>query len=263
MIALVIGTGRSGTTLVTEMIASHPDTSASEPIEDRAFFKRAPETKYPENYVTKLTIDWFRLAEVKAMLAAREDVRIIWTMRDPRDIVLSKIRRGQPSSQGGDGADRLADDATEEGLIADLERTQRTYEALMQEFSDRILLVKLEDVITDAPEQCRRIVNHLGLNGALKSRGAMLDGPAFMRDKFKQARYKGKLDRGQLALWHKINVIYDGFFKTYDHEVLSRIMSSRILTYMLWYYDYNTEIDARTKEWFENDSPYSRPDSSD
>ncbi|MCK5643567.1 MAG: sulfotransferase [Gammaproteobacteria bacterium] len=256
MIALVIGTGRSGTTLVTEMIASHPDMSASEPIEERGFFKRAPETKYPENYVTKLTIDWFQLSEVEAMLTAREDIRIVWTMRDPRDIVLSKIRRGQPSSRGGDGSDRLADDATEEGLIADLERTQRTYEALMREFGERILLVKLEDVISDAQEQCGRIARHLFVDDCHVSTLAMLDGPAVMRDKYKQARYKGKLDSGQIALWRKLNVIYGGFFEDYDHEVLSGFMSSRIVTYMLWYYGYSHEIDERIKEQFENDSPY-------
>lgn len=235
MIGLVLGTGRSGTTLFLEMLRTHPDTNASEAVEDRQFFKRDSGHEYPENYVTKLTVDWWEVSEVLSAMENRKEIKVIWTMRDPRDIVLSKIRRGQPSSEGGDGSDRLADDATEEGLREDLRKTHDAYQKIREIYPKRIGLFRLEDMLRSPKNELRRICDFLGLYLCLDE---MLNGPAVMRDEQKKRRYGNKLDTSQIGLHKRKEEIYDGFFRSYPEERLDKITNSEIVKKMIDFYSY-------------------------
>jgi len=101
-----------------------------------------------------------------------------------------------------------------------------------------VLLVKMENTITSAEKECKRWCKHL----ALEYSPEMLEGPAHMRDKYKMTRYKGKIQVSQLCLWKRLYSIYDGFFKTFDSDMLRRVLTSNIVENMIEFYDYEGDV---------------------
>jgi tetratricopeptide (TPR) repeat protein len=182
----ILGMPRSGTTLVEQILASHPHVFGAGELAEMAKLAAAitgPNgSEFPEAIATMLG-DQFRqlggnyLQSVRAMAPEAERItdklpgnflrvglihlalpkaRIIHTRRDLRDTALSCFSILWPSGQ-----EHTYD-------LAELGRYCRTYQALMEHWlrvlpEGVMLEVQYEDVVDNLEEQARRIVAHCGL----------------------------------------------------------------------------------------------------
>jgi tetratricopeptide (TPR) repeat protein len=189
----VIGMPRSGTTLVEQIIASHPlayGAGESQTLNDAAFIVRGTDGKalpYPE-FVAALDAGplWQIGARYVAMLSelaakhgapgaeritnkmpsnyyfaglihlALPNAKIIHTIRDPLDTCMSCFSKLFTAEQN------YAYD------LGELGRYYRAYERLMAHWrrvlpAGRILDVRYEDVVADLEQQARRIIGYCGL----------------------------------------------------------------------------------------------------
>ena len=185
----IIGMERSGSTLVEQIIASHPQVFGRGELKHFVGAVKGIKTKfggaatYPE-LVTGMTDEDFRdlgaryLAEIECLAPdtirvtdkmlrnftfaglihlALPNAPIIHTIRDPVDTCLSCF-----SKLFNEGQNHTYD-------LAELGRYYRHYQALMAHWHrvlppGRILDVRYEDVVADLEGQARRIIAHCGLN---------------------------------------------------------------------------------------------------
>jgi hypothetical protein len=212
MSVAVIGCGRSGTNLVLEILSGNKNLKASKETENKKLF--SGNKVYDDNYLTKCDTVYFGPKKLEKTLKKNPNMKIVWTIRDPRDMILSKIKRGQPKSKGGDGAERVADDATPKECIKDIEWMFSLYELASTKFSNRVMLLKMEDVIKDIEKEAKKICNFLNIPFDEN----MLSPMSRMRNKDKVKRYK-KVDKNQISLWKNWESVYNGFFKDSPYPV--------------------------------------------
>ena len=81
------------------------------------------------------------------------------------------------------------------------------YMLATKEFSNRILLVRMEEFIVDTKTSCNKMCEFLNV----KFVEEMLHPYKHMRHEGKRNRYKS-IDSGQLALWKNWKEVYGGFF---------------------------------------------------
>jgi hypothetical protein len=201
---IILSCGRSGTNLVLEMFTGFSYLQPSEYPEDKLLFKRNIE--YPIKYLTKcdtLYID--SDDDFDRLMKRNPHAKIIWTIRHPYDWTISKFYRGRPMEKRGWG---YADDATADGCIKDMSWMLYLYKNAVETVPDRILTVRMEDVLTDIRKEGKRMCNFLNINYELH-----MDVPFHrMRHIGKKERYGNKLDTSQINLYKNVDTIYDGYF---------------------------------------------------
>jgi len=183
----VLGMPRSGTTLVEQILASHPDVHGAGELKNLSAVMdtmRGPDNRgtYPD-FVPALDAAAIRrigasyLAQVRALAPAAARItdkmpanfffaglihlalpnaRIIHTMRDPVDTCISSFSKLFTAEQ------------SHSYDLAELGRYYRRYERLMAHWRhvlppNRILDVRYEDVVADVEGQARRILAHCDL----------------------------------------------------------------------------------------------------
>ena len=205
--ALVLGCGRTGTNMLLEILRASPQLQATDATEDKHVFRRSE--KLPENYLSKCdTVYVPDLGMTKRLIEDNPELRILWTIRDLRDTALSKIYRGQP----GHDSPTLSDDATHDGCIRDLEWMHKVYKFIKANYPDRIMVVKMENVILNFENTIKKVCNFCGIDYIVE----MQEFTGRYRNKHKASRYKG-LDRKQIEIYKSIETIYDGFFN--EHPI--------------------------------------------
>ena len=212
MSVAVVGCGRSGTNLVLEILSGNSKLKPSKEPENKVLFKT--DDVYKDEYLTKCDTVYFNANQFKNTLIKNPTMKVIWTIRDPRDMILSKIKRGQKKSKGGDGAEKIASDATPKGCIEDLDLMFNLYKFALSKFKDRVMLVQMEDVISNLVLETGRMCLFL----KLPFEKEMLDFMPRMRNKDKVKRYKD-LDKSQIGLWKDWKNVYDGFFTENDYPI--------------------------------------------
>lgn len=216
---LVAGTGRSGTCLLVEVPRGLDIVEFSASMEDRSWFEYE---KLPENYGTKLTTEHktFTMEKVIGCMERHEDLYIIFSLRHPLDIFLSKIRRGQRASDGGDRSrEQIADDATPPTAIETIEDFHGKHKKLNKLFPARVISVKLEDLIASPEVIVKTVAKYFNVKPTEEAYGfAGRD-----RNRWHRGRYGGKIDKGQIEMYKRWDTIYDGFFKEKEHMIKSAI----------------------------------------
>ena len=129
-------------------------------------------------------------------------------------MILSKIRRGQPKSQGGDGSEVVSDDATPDGCIEDINHMYDCYEYIIERCADKVCLVRMEDVIHNIEKETKRMCEFIGIPYDKE----MCEFADRMRHPDKRKRYPA-LDRSQLSLWKNWKEIYSGFFMEHEYPI--------------------------------------------
>jgi len=213
MSAVVTSCGRTGTNMVLEILTGSSFFRPTEPAEDKKVFTRG--IIYNERYLTKCDTVYYEYENIKNTLIANNEMKIIWTIRDPRDMILSKFRRGVPKERGGD-CKRIADDATLDGALLDINKMMGIYKNLISEFNDRVMLVKMEDAILDTEGIAKNMCEFL----SVIFQSDMVEFWKRMRVDHKRARYSGK-DISQVGLYKHWRDVYDGWFVKNDIDIES------------------------------------------
>jgi len=204
MSVLIIGCGRSGTNLLLDILSGSPSLDRTSFVEDKEFFRLTKQVA--PRYLSKCDTAYIRNAsDISRAFHNNNHLRIIFAIRDPRDMVLSKLKRGQA---GEDGNMTTADDATPAGCIEDLLHMAYLYDSIAKFFPERFALVKMEDVVLHAEDNIRVLSNKLGITYDAH----MLDFGDRVRNKYKKERYDGKIATDQIELWKRWEDIYGGYF---------------------------------------------------
>ena len=212
---LVSGVGRSGTCLLTEVVRGLDMVNFSERLEDRRFFKYKD---MPENYGTKFATDQrgFSMGNFMKVMDQYENLHLIFSLRHPIDIFLSKIWRGQKPSDGGDGSrEQVSADGTVETAIIAISDFYSKYVFALSHYSEKTYSVKLEDLIHRPEMYVRNIANFFQTNPTERA----FKFYEYDRNRYHQERYKKQLDSSQVGLHKRWDTIYDGFFKDRKHDI--------------------------------------------
>jgi hypothetical protein len=212
MPVLILGCGRTGTNMTLESLRASHLLKATTPAEDKTLF-RCPR-RLQDTYLSKCDTCYIDdLDQVSVVLDNNPELLILWTIRDIRDCAMSKIFRGQPGNDVG----QLADDASFDGCIADIAWMSKIYRHITTHYSERIKLVKMENVIlnyevtmNDVCEFCNIPYVQEMKNFTSRYRGSV--------KQTKGKRYNG-IDKSQVSLYKRATSVYDGFFKTHDLDL--------------------------------------------
>ena len=205
---LVLGCGRSGTNMALEILAGSSALKPTGPHEDREVLATKPrnsrvgprklDAAYLSKIVTAYIVKWEQL---QALMELNPHLKLIWTIRDPRDLALSKFYRGRGHHSAGS-------DSHYHNCIDDIHRMMIFYQKTLEVYAERMHLVIMENVIKDVQKETRAMCTFLGIPYA----PSMCDFYHRYRNEDKANRYK-KIDEGQLALYKRVDTIYEGYFQ--------------------------------------------------
>jgi hypothetical protein len=211
MSVLVFGCGRSGTNLVLESLRQSKDLSATKDVEDKMVFLK--QIKLHPEYLSKCDTFYAPTGKIAPFMDRNPSLKVVFCIREPRDMMLSKMYRGL---KGMDGNTQTSKDATPNGLIEDLEHMDACYDILAANFSDRLFLVRMEAVILSFEKTMKEICRFCEIDYNESFRDFQ------MRNKHKAARYK-RIDKDQVDIWSRRATIYGGYFNgNKDIEVLAK-----------------------------------------
>lgn len=204
MSVIITGAGRSGTNMLLESLSASKDLKATRAVEDKAFFRRIK--KYKENILTKCDVGYYNKDQFIKTMKVNPHLKVLWTIRHPRDMCMSKIRRGATFCNGGD-CPVAADDATFEGCKKNMFEMLNFYKFITcSEFKDSIRLVRMENMILNIETELKSISEWLSIEYNHEM-------PLFykrMRNNLKAKRYK-TIDKSQVDMWKNWKNIYDGW----------------------------------------------------
>jgi len=226
---LVTGTGHSGGNWVTEIINLSGKYRFTEFVEDRTLFSY---DTLPPAYGTKLAIENYgvNIRNLKRLLDTNSNLKIVYTLRHPVDNCLSMIYRAIPAEENETFSGRWLDyhpTGTTIGAVKDIEYSQMILDFLKSEYPDRVLVVKLEDLIRNTEREVDKICEFLDIPKNEK----MLEAYKYSRNPHHAKRYEGKLDIKQAEVRKHLDTAYNGFFRDKQglvqliEKVLSPIVS--------------------------------------
>lgn len=220
---VILSSGRSGTNILLECFTKNSYYIPTTYPEDKELTKRNIE--YPQKYLCKADTHYIsNYQEFFDFMVKNQHCEILWSVRHPYDWCLSKLYRGRPTKSRGY---KIADDATVDGCVEDLTKMYNIYKQAIIDFPLRILVVKMEDLLTDIEKEVKKICNWLGIIYEKEMSTPHLR----MRHKGKKERYK-TIDKSQIGLYKDIDTIYDGYFskrkKTVDKLFNSEIVQTLI-----------------------------------
>lgn len=224
MSVLVLGCGRTGTNMLLESLRGSQSLRATDPAEHKTLFRQP--VVVPDDYLSKCDTCYIdNFAQIDNILNMNQHMRILWTIRDLRDCSLSKIYRGQPGNDVGS----LSDDATLSGCIQDIEWMSQIYNHLLSNHGDKIMLVKMEDMILQYEETIKNACRFCDIeyednmkNFTSRFRGSVKT--------TKGKRYNG-LDKSQVSMYERKYEIYNGFYKS--HDINLDILFDKLTKYLI------------------------------
>lgn len=202
MVVVILGTGRSGTNVALEILTGSSKLNSPGDGVARKFCET--KKRYEANALIKSDIVTHTVQGIEEVLIINPGMKIIWTMRDPRDICMSKIKRGMPLRLGGD-CRRFSPDGTLEGSVEYLRHMVALYDHFKN--CDCSMLVRMEDLLLHTEGEAQRMCSFLGIPFEKN----MVHFYKRMRNKHKKNRYPKK-DLNQIALWKRWKTVYDGYF---------------------------------------------------
>lgn len=204
---LVSGMGRGGTCLlsaVVEGLGIVEFIAGVQSIEDRRFFKY---NELPFSYGTKLAIDHlsFTIDSITTSMKRHADLYIVFSIRHPLDVFMSKIRRV------------LSDDGKPDVAIARIEKFHLIYKAMVKRYPNRVLTVKMEELVLHSDQEVRRVAKFFRVVPTQQA----LEFCEYDRNRFHQTRYKGRLDSSRVGIHKRWKTVDNGFFKDREADILT------------------------------------------
>lgn len=200
MPVLVVGTGRSGTNIILEILSG---SSALKSPDGGVLRGSDLQKKLEVSQLSKVDIVNSNEKYFQNILKINPTIKLVWTIRDPRDICMSKIKRGVPRKKGGD-CSGYSPDATPSGAIESLRLMVEIY----KKFKDypNSILIKMEDALLYTEQETKKLCKFLDIN----YEEDMLVFYKRMRNKHKRKRYSN-IDLSQIAMWKNWQSAYDGY----------------------------------------------------
>lgn len=171
---LVLGTGQGGTSLLVEAVRGLNVVSFTSSIGDSEFFNHEV---LPQDYGTKLTTDCIEkitrlnfssfLKNIEKSMKKHADLHIVFSLRHPVDVFMAQLVRGQKPSDGGDGEmkkERVSDTGTINGSLFAISHAHNIYKNILPLFPERIITVKLENLVLMPETEVNRIARFLESN---------------------------------------------------------------------------------------------------
>jgi len=203
MSCIVFGWGRSGSHLLLELIRSSGQFQASKKIYDRKIFDSPREL--PEKYLTKIDHTFVNFPALESLVELNPHLKFVWSVRDPRDMILSKLYRGRI----GEERSVPAADGEYHTVIPDLMIAYNLYSACRNHWPDKTIFTRMEDVILNTRDIAENLCRFLDV----KYSSQMLDFCKNMRDEINYKRdYNAKLEKSRIGIWQKWGYVYDCFF---------------------------------------------------
>ena len=216
---LVLGTGQGGTCPLLEVVRGLGIASFTNAVEDRRFFNHKT---LPQGYGTKLTTDSVEkikaknfssfLEKLKVYMKKYADLYIVFSLRHPVDVFMANLVRGQRPSDGGDGEmrkNRVSGTGTINGSLFAISHTHNVYKNIVSLFPERIITVKLEDLILTPETEVRRIAKFFRVEPTQQA----YEFYKHNRNEYQRRRYGDNLDKSVVALYKKWDTWHDGFFR--------------------------------------------------
>lgn len=206
MKVLIASCGRTGTNINVEALMGS-DLLKSVQREERSLFIRPRQLN--DGYLEKTdTVYIPSLESIDEVMRINPDLKIVWTVRDFRDTILSKMYRGRA---GGDSHTQ-AEDATPEGCKADILWMKECFDYIRENYPNNVVVSKMENLLTDTKNHMEMLCSFLNI----PYQDSMLNFAERTKLETKRSRYQNKIDLNQVALWQRIEVVYDGYFKDKD-----------------------------------------------
>jgi len=216
MSVVVLGCGRSGTNMALEILSGNSHLKTDSVIENKFLCKG---NVYPGNYLTKCDTTYFNYKELDALLCRNPNMKIVWCIRDPRDICLSNMRRGETFKNGGD-CPVFCSTSTPKGSLENIQKMFNVFLQVEKSHSNRLYLFKMEDFILTMEENVKTMCQALGLPYDKR----MLNFMDRMRNNLKKKRYNG-IDKSQVGIWRDLDRAYDGYFNSKEYDLQSLFKS--------------------------------------
>lgn len=205
---IVSGAGRGGTNLLTELLRKVTDLNFTSLIEDRDIMRY---TVLPTNYATKLATEniAFSKKNMSKLMNQHDDLYIVFSLRHPIDNCLSKIARGQKSSDGGDKqTENISSDGTVEASIRSITSLYDKIKYLQGKYPHRVTTCKMEEVILNPGIVCDKLLKFMNINKSADHDGFQSNN----RNQYQKSRYGASLDKSQINLY-KDPACFEGFFE--------------------------------------------------
>jgi hypothetical protein len=213
---LITGAGRGGTNLATEVVRCSDVFTFTQNVEDRGFFQLE---NIPISYGTKLATEnpHFTRENVSRMLNEVSHLSILFVVRHPIDNCLSKMYRGRPISQGGDGVSKNGSaDSTKETSIDAIHRMFNIFCFVQENYPNRVHWFKMEQLLLCPRETIEVICNFL----KIQFQDKMLRFYKNNRNKYQQGRYGTELDKSQVDLYKDLSKSFNGYFSEQPKIIL-------------------------------------------
>ena len=213
MPVVIVGTGRSGTTMAVEILRCSSLLVASDDTEDSGLFERCD--LVCSNYLTKCDTSYINdKNKIRAFFDKNISTKFVWCIRDPRDMALSKIFRGQP----GQDSIGLCKDATQETCLDHINYMFDLYKYTAKNFNNDIMVLRMEDVILDFDNVVYKLCDFVKILFDEKMRQFYLN----YRVIPKKERYKS-IDQSQVGMWKNWQSVYNGFFNNNPNYDISKL----------------------------------------
>lgn len=201
---LVSGMARGGTCLLTEVVRGLGIVKFTVVIEEKKFLKYK---ELPANYGTKFTVDSpaFTLDIIARLMDRYADFYIVFSLRHPLDVFMARLLRVKSIESDFNVA------------MSRIEKFHSIYKAMLNHYPDRVLAVKMEELILHPDREVRRVAKFFGV----APRQQALEFYKYNRNKYHQKRYKGQLNASQVGIHKRWETMNDGFFKSRADDILA------------------------------------------
>lgn len=219
---LVLGVGQGGTCPLLEVVRGLDIVSFTEEVEDRGFFEYKV---FPQDYGTKLTTDCLKKNKItiagnfsffsenlERLMRKHADLYVVFSLRHPVDVFMANLVRGQKPSDGGDGdrkRNRMSDSGTINGSLFAISHAHNVYKNIVSLFPERIITVKLEDLVLTPEIEVKKIAKFFGVEPTQRA----YEFYKHNRNEYQKRRYGDSLDKSVVVLYKKWDTWHDGFFK--------------------------------------------------
>ncbi len=206
---IVSGGGRSCSNWVRCVVTNTRRTFGSPVGEDRAL-PTSPRD-LPEHYMAKLCIenDGVTLEMFMELMEANDDLHLVWCLRHPVAQAMAKMNRGTNKDTG----EQRAIDSKKEDAVWWVKESARMYRELSEKYPDRVIGVKLEDLVVFGVDTVVSLFNFLGVWG-LDERFivGVLHSFSGTPNPHQLKRYGDKIDASQAFIYENRTTAYDGWF---------------------------------------------------